>query len=242
MNPYFVEDYLSGSIWLRSRTLDAKGVRNGFLGKPLDFIKQQREASSQILREALRISEIAILNQVHGDEIVPGLPPSLGPEPFAEADGVVFPLITPGRTVAVGVRTADCVPLVMAGSRYGAVVHAGWRGLAQGIVQKSVRMLRSLDGDSVITATIGPCAGTALYEVGPEVLAAIGRHAVASPKGEEKFLLDLTGTASLQLTESGVNEIHPAGVCTISDSRFHSFRRDRDKTGNNFAFLLTSPA
>ena len=237
----FVERSVAGAVCLVSPALEARGIRHGFIGKPFNFAKDWRVESGRLLVTALGASGIAILNQVHGDSVAE-LPEKLSSDPIAEADGTIFPLITPGRSVIVGVRTADCVPLLLVGKRWGAVVHAGWRGLAKDIIGKAASKLQLRDPSTEITALIGPCAGKDRYEVGSEVITAVGTPAVASAASNEKFLFDLAATATQELNARGITEIVVAEICTISNERFHSFRRDKEKTGNNLGFLVTRPA
>jgi polyphenol oxidase len=122
-----------------------------------------------------------------------------------EADGQATRL----RGVAPMVMTADCLPIALAAPGAVAMLHAGWRGLAAGIVAEGVRALRELGSDGPFEAAIGPGAGGCCYEVGEEV------HAQFAAYGE------------------GVRHGHDVGLCTIcSDaSLFFSHRRDRGVTG-----------
>jgi hypothetical protein len=166
------------------------------------------------LTRAAGIERLAQARQVHGSAVVPA--PEAGS--FPEADGVHT--AEPG--VGCLVLTADCLPvaLVAPGGRAVAMVHAGWKGLAGGVLEAGVRAL----GEDVAAAYIGPGAGPCCYEVGSEV------HARFDTSGRT---LDLKGIAARRLRDAGVPEVHDAGLCTMCDPerRFFSHRRDRGLTG-----------
>jgi len=116
--------------------------------------------------------------------------------------------------------------VAVVGERAVAMLHAGWRGLADGVLEEGVSAVRELGGDGDLQAAIGPGAGACCYEVGPEVHAAFGRPA-------QTATLDLKTLARERLTAAGVDEIHDVGLCTIcSDpTLFFSHRRDGGITG-----------
>jgi len=139
-----------------------------------------------------------------------------------EADGVA----TAVRGLAALVLTADCLPVALIGEGAVAMVHAGWRGLADGVLEEGVTALRELGDDGPLQAAIGPGAGGCCYEVGPEVHAAFGNRA-------RRGAIDLKAIARERLTAAGVAEVHDAGVCTIcvDPDLFFSHRRDGGVTG-----------
>jgi len=159
--------------------------------------------------------------QVHGTAVArhPGHP---GPE--QEADALVA--FAPGRVCAV--LTADCLPVVFcdrAASRVG-VAHAGWRGLAGGVLQATVSALECDPGE--LMAWLGPAIGPSVYEVGADVVAAFpGEFEQGfTPRGD-RWLLDLYSVARLKLAAAGVEAVFGGGFCTFSEpGRFFSFRRD----------------
>lgn len=150
--------------------------------------------------------DVVLGRQVHGGRVVVD---GAG----EEADGQA----TAREGVAVGVRTADCLPVALVAPEAVAAVHAGWRGLAAGVLEEGVRVLRDELGATRIEAAIGPAAGPCCYEVGDEVRAALGVRTAAA---------DLPALAEARLRAAGVDEVHQAGRCTICDERLHSFRRD----------------
>ncbi len=128
------------------------------------------------------------------------------------------------------VLTADCLPIALAGGGAVAMLHAGWRGLASGIVGEGVAAVRELAGDLPLTAAIGPGAGPCCYEVSDEVHAAFAARGADVRSGRN---LDLKAVAALELSRAGVGEVHDIGLCTICSepSLFFSHRRDHGVTG-----------
>jgi copper oxidase (laccase) domain-containing protein len=111
------------------------------------------------------------------------------------------------------------------------MLHAGWRGLAGGILAEGVARLRGL-GAGRIAAAIGPGAGPCCYEVGPEVHAALGTSGRT---------VDLKAIARTQLEDAGVAEVHDAGLCTMCDPEaFFSHRRDGGVTGRQAGVVWRS--
>ena len=161
---------------------------------------------------------VAQPHQVHGMRVVTA-DPDAGTAP--DADGQVT--AEPG--VAPVVLVADCLPVALVAPEGVAMLHAGWRGLAGGLLDEGVRALRAL-GATRMAAAIGPGAGACCYEVGPEVHAAFG---IDDPPDRR---LDLKAIARERLEAAGVDEVHDCGLCTMCDpERFFSHRRDGGVTG-----------
>lgn len=154
--------------------------------------------------------------------------------------------VSVARRVAV-VLTADCLPVFLCrddGSRV-AVAHAGWRGLAAGVLENAVS---SLGNDaSRVLAWLGPAIGPASYEVGAEVREAfVSLHREAASafasRDEGKFLADLYALARLRLAKAGVRSVSGGGFCTFTEhERFFSYRRER-KSGRLGAFIWIDEA
>ncbi|ANN77065.1 peptidoglycan editing factor PgeF [Bordetella flabilis] len=170
------------------------------------------------------------LRQVHGDRVVDADGP-LEDEPAADAAVTM----TPGRPLAI--MAADCLPVLIvdADGRALGAAHAGWRGLAAGVLENTVAALRRKCADGAAWhAWIGPGIGPAMFEVGQDVLDAFagdGPQAQAlfhaRPGQAGKWLADLPGLAALRLRRAGVAVVHRSGLCTVSDpGRFFSYRRD----------------
>ena len=165
------------------------------------------------------------LRQVHGTRVLRFDAPAAD-EPEADAAGTA----TPG--VVLAILPADCLPVVFAardGSEV-AAAHAGWRGLAAGVLEQAVAAMRAAPGD--IVAWLGPAAGPQAYEIGEEVFEAFTSR---DPRAASAFVatrpghwrVDLYALARQRLAEAGVGAVHGGGLCTISDpARFFSHRRD----------------
>lgn len=168
--------------------------------------------------------------QVHGVRVVSA---DVG-EPLGEADAI----LSRERGRAVGVITADCVPvLVRAASGPVAAIHAGWRGFAAGVLEGGIAALREITA-AELSAVVGPCASSCCYEVDTPVLDALGARygdavgdfAVPTRTGHAR--LDLGGLARRALLAAGVHHCAQLpDACTICHERFESFRRDGKAAG-----------
>lgn len=176
------------------------------------------------LRERLVLpAEPIWLQQVHGHGIVS----AESATPGVAADGAVSQ--TPAHICAV--MTADCLPVLLcdrAGTRV-AAVHAGWRGLADGVIEAAVAAV-DVPGSSLL-AWLGPAIGPQAFAVGTEVRSAFMAHnpdaeAAFTPQGD-RWLADLYRLAQQRLAALGITEVYGGGLCTYTDSeRFYSFRRE----------------
>ncbi len=216
--------------------------RGGFSEGPyaslnLGRLTDDRAEAVQRNRAKLQ-SEVGVppahIRQVHGTHVrrISQLPadgvaplPDAGVE-LPEADGLATPL----REVAPMVLTADCLPIAIAGKSAVTMVHAGWRGLAGGIIAEGIRAVRELGAEEPLEAAIGPGAGGCCYEVGDEVRREFAGYRDHVRRGRN---LDLKAIAREQLERAGVQRVHDVGLCTIcSDpSLFFSHRRDHGVTG-----------
>nr|WP_272890375.1 peptidoglycan editing factor PgeF [Stutzerimonas stutzeri] len=147
---------------------------------------------------------------------------------------------TPGQACAV--LTADCLPVLFcdrAATRV-AAAHAGWRGLAGGILEATLEALAIPSGE--VLAWLGPAIGPAAFEVGPEVRDAfVAQHPAAvvafvPSRNDGRFMADLYQLARIRLAAVGVHAVYGGGLCTFSDQRFYSYRR-ASRTGR-FATLI----
>ena len=199
------------------------GWRSLNLGSHVGDLPEAVARNRQILADGLRLpSAPRWLDQVHGTRIL-----RVDDQQAGSADGAVT--ATPG--VVLAVLTADCLPVLFAsrdGRRVG-VAHAGWRGLAAGVLAAAVSELES-GGD--LMAWLGPAIGTAAFEVGPEVRAAfLARDAGAlecfTLNARGRWQANLDRLARRQLQQAGVSSIHGQPRCTHDDaSRYFSHRRE----------------
>ncbi len=161
--------------------------------------------------------------QVHGAIVqrVGSAAGTTGEAVAIDADGHATSL--PG--LGMMVLTADCLPVAIGSPGAVAMLHAGWRGLAAGVLEEGVRALRELGGGGEMVAVIGPGAGACCYQVGPEVHAQFGgTESTARP-------IDLHAIAAERLRAAGVAEVRDVAACTICDERFFSHRREGSRAG-----------
>jgi purine-nucleoside/S-methyl-5'-thioadenosine phosphorylase / adenosine deaminase len=145
--------------------------------------------------------------------------------------------------LALAVATADCVPVVLAGGGRVAAVHAGWRGIAAGVVGQAVAALAVEPGR--LAAWIGPAIGPCCYEVGEEVAArvvAAAEPGIARPGPRGRPHLDLPAAVGSQLVAAGVGEVETLGGCTrCHPESLFSYRGEGRRAGRNLAFVWRSP-
>ena len=180
---------------------------------------------------------VATLHQVHSDIVV-----RAGGLSGRISDGDALIENTPGRLV--GVKTADCIPILMVDPRNRAVaaVHAGWRGTLSRIAQKAVQNLEGNFSSRAedLHVAIGPGIGKCCYEVGAEVACQFREYDQALSKLTHSAHLDLAEINRKQLIESGVpaEKIYVAGLCTLCHPEdFHSYRRDRADAGRMLSVI-----
>lgn len=178
-------------------------------------------------------SRVYCLEQVHSDGVV--LAEDISPGEIPEADAI----ISRNMDDILCVRTADCVPILAWATDLPmiAAVHAGWRGLAAGIVEKTVRTMRSLGGED-IRAAIGPSIGPCCYEVRTDVVQALCLD--LEPDGNETFFVDLKGAAQTRLASEGIKgpNLVIRDLCTRCNAdKFFSFRREVDHAGRNISVI-----
>jgi hypothetical protein len=181
------------------------------------------EHARERLCRALGLQRLARGYQVHGAHVrrVEAMPAReamrLGED---DADGQATALAGLG----VMVLTADCLPVALGCAGAVTVLHAGWRGLAAGVLEEGVRALEELGCVEGISAVIGPGAGSCCYEVGAEVHEALGGTSVQGP-------IDLRAVAHQRLEAAGVADVRDVELCTICDERFFSHRREGARAG-----------
>ena len=216
------------------------------------------ENRQRVRKEASLPSEPVWLEQVHGTSVVeldaantPRMANTVeqliqSPRPRADA------AISRHRGVVCAIQVADCMPVLFA-ARDGSVVgaaHAGWRGLASGVLGATVSAM-GLPPHQII-AWMGPTIGPNHFEVGDDVVAAFRdtaapndaaqTEAAFTRKANGKWLCDLYALARLRLAALGVSSVSGGGWCTFEDSqRFFSYRRD-GQTGRMAALIWLAPA
>jgi YfiH family protein len=177
------------------------------------------------------------LKQVHGARVLEAQ--TVQDRPEADAS------FTRERGAVCVIQVADCLPVLLT-DRSGSVVaaaHAGWRGLASGVIDNTVAaMTRDGTAAEELLSYIGPGIGPSAFEVGNDVREAYvakdaGAEAAFAPLAAGKWLANLPALARRALMRCGVNTIHGGDICTYSDpARFYSYRRDRT-TGRMAALI-----
>lgn len=178
------------------------------------------------------------LQQVHGIAVADL--DATGPDAAGAVPPVADAAVSARRGVVCAVLTADCLPVLLSardGSAVG-VAHAGWRGLATGVIEAVVQALRArTPRDKAIQAWLGPAIGAANFEVGADVREAFLRHDAAADaaftrNAGGRWQCDLYLLARQRLEASGVDGIAGGGLCTYADAaRFYSHRRDVQHRG-----------
>jgi len=172
--------------------------------------------------------ELATAKQIHSDRVL------LVQSPGLQGEGDALISNKPG--IGLAIRTADCLPVLIADPRHRAVaaIHAGWRGVVSEIAPKTVQAMHAHFGSAPadLVVAIGPGIGKCCFEVGPEVSVQFGLS------GRTK--VDLTETMCRQLGRNGVRrgQMNASSRCTVCDPElFESFRRDREGAGRMVAMI-----
>lgn len=253
-------------LWaLKSSLLDQAGFRHAFFTRlggvsqppfeSLNFaisVGDDPEAVAENVRRAAREVGIEpgrfyVLSQVHGRafHILDG-----AEERDVVARRVGDITITKAAGVGCGVRTADCVPILIGDRRTGAVaaVHSGWRGTADDVTSAGISALLDVAGGGCdLVAAIGPHIEGCCFEVGDDVAAelarasTLGEASVLRRPGDPKPKVNLRAIVRAQLEAAGVpsSSIDDVPGCTACDPRrFHSHRRDRDRSGRMVSVIV----
>lgn len=242
---------------LKARSLTEAGVRHGYSTRlggvsrgpfsgmnlarnvgddPEAVAENHRRFAEAVGYDPARLFEST---QVHGARVLRVDGAAVATTRPEEADGLVTS--TPGD--AVGVRVADCVPVLLAAPGRGVVaaVHAGWRGVARRIVAAAVEAMGA--GPGAIIAAVGPCIGGCCFEVGEEVAAEIAAASsgavVTGAAGGARPRVDLRAAVTHQLGAIGVRAVEHVGGCTACEpGRYHSFRRDGGASGRMLGAIV----
>lgn len=230
-------------IYLFDEHLWGKGIRHGFSTAKLGATPEA------ILGPKLGASRSFSMNQVHGAGVidlraVEDIPVDV------EGDAIIVNLNRFPQTMYY-VKSADCVPLICFYKGEAALIHAGWRGLGKGVIEQA---LKALLREAIPSATdevkilIGPSAQHCCYEVGDDVLNALGDRGAFyfsdTPSVKPKLGMGESAekVAMRSLTGIGWNnyKIDRSEICTICDQRFNSYRRQGPNCGRNISFVLSA--
>jgi YfiH family protein len=251
-----LEETLRMELLLSSAALAAAGFAHGFSTRAVDLAPSSpayTESLARFLAEArIDVASLRHANQVHGARVVRASDVSLDARPNADA-------LVSFEALAVGVRVADCVPVLVADRASGAVaaIHAGWKGFVAGVGPAALRALSRREGSRAdrldLVAAIGPSIGPCCFEVGADVAGEIDAAAGASVSrpaheangsGDPKRLVDLRAAVRAHLVAAGVAaaSIDDVPGCTRCEpARFFSYRRGGEK-GRMLAVIAPSAA
>jgi len=214
-------------------TGEAQGAAVAFSGRGPAGGRASRE--EVLARLTGRHPPVAWARQVHSSLVLAARPGECGDGDalVSGSDGVV----------ALSIVTADCVPVLLAGPAGIAAAHAGWRGIAAGVVGATVA---AMPGDPAsFTAWVGPAIGSCCYETGQDVadqVAAASDPAIITPGPAGRPHLDLQEAVRRQLQAAGLRQIQVLPLCTRCEAAIlHSYRRDGKAAGRNYAFIWTPP-
>lgn len=204
------------------------------VGDDLKDVEQNR----MILTQSLNCSEPLWLKQTHSNTVYQDDGQTPAEPPAADASITTHP----NRVLAV--LTGDCVPILLAHHKGEAIaaIHAGWRGLANNIIENTLNTLPGTPNDYV--AWIGPCISEQAYEIGPECQSTLCEaepsFANAISEKEGRLYADLPKMALTKLTLMHVQHTVCCNLCTFHDSRFYSYRRMGKQSGRMASLIWLS--
>lgn len=237
---------------------DVPGVSHGFFGRRggtspqpwtgLNTSYTVTDAPARVTENLARIrfeiglppQSLVAPKQVHGVKVCEATDQT--PLDEVEADAV----FTTERNLGVGVRTADCAPILITDrqARFAAAIHAGWRSTVADVVGATVARLVAQVAvkPQDMVAAIGPCIGADRFEVGAEVIQAAKQlrpvEDFTRPSGEEKYLFDLRAFLEARLNDLGVSVVEQVPGCTLSETdKYFSHRAEAGNTGRQMSVI-----
>lgn len=191
-------------------------------------------------------SRLFTVKQVHEAGVYKATTSAMSPEPVADA------IISTQKGVALGIRTADCVPILLSSMKGDviAAVHAGWPSTYAGIIQDVVKKMVLLGVDlNQIVAAVGPAIGGDSYEVGKEMILRFTRQSYEfaayfkKSERDEHYMFNLSGLVAKILDNAGVQHIEHLGIDTYShEELFYSHRRathqEQEKEGRQLSVIM----
>lgn len=248
-----------GAVVLRSSLLQLQGVVHGFATRrggvssggfsSLNYGLKGGDDPQNVQRNLARLGarvgfeagRLFRLSQVHGRRVVV-VDQQSDPVKTAREEADALVTRTPG--IAIGVNTADCVPVLFADPAAGVVAaaHAGWRGVVRGVLQATTETMVQQFGAHLgdLRAAQGPCIGPCCYEVGEEVAEQFAGipGAIIRTEGRPRPHLHLPSAVNYVLMDLGIERTSHAGVCThCQDEMFFSYRRDGAGTGHHLSVI-----
>jgi YfiH family protein len=230
------------------RMLHAFTTRQDDLGARNDDVRHADDWAAVASAFDVCMDRVVTVNQVHGENIVTVDDLNVRDVRTIHADAMITSV--PG--IAIGVETADCVPVLLFDPLKPAVaaVHAGWRSTVKKIVQKAVHRMHEEFGSepAQLIAAIGPAIGPECYEVDELVMGPVREsfsfwNEVSAPRGDDHWSLDLVKANKLELLQIGLAEknVHTLGLCTsCRRDLFYSYRAE-GKTGRMLSVIMLKP-
>jgi YfiH family protein len=231
-----------------TRVLHAFTTRQDGLGARNKCARRLDDWTTVAHAFGIYVDRVVTVEQVHGENIV-----TVDDLNFQDIRNVrADALITAAPGIALGVETADCVPVLLFDPVKPAVaaVHAGWKSTVKKIVQKTVHRMHEAFGSdpSRLIAAIGPAIGPECYEVDEPVMGPVQEafsfwREVASPRTEDRWSLDLAKANRLELMQIGLQEknVHSLGMCTACRrDLFYSYRAE-GRTGRMLSVIMIKP-
>ncbi len=221
-------------------------TQNGWMARVGTAVMFFGDKNSHIesLRTLVPDAEFNFLKQVHSDRITIVNEVS---DTIVEADAQ----IANSKDIALGIQTADCVPVLISNGSMIAAIHAGWRGLESSIVEKTVKQMRTMGAKpDTLQAAIGPHIAKNSFEVGRDVaerLLSVYRKLAFNPcplafphSDESKRYVDLSVLAQAQLIQAGIPEknVTVLRTDTLKDQDFFSYRRNKESAGRQISFIV----
>jgi polyphenol oxidase len=214
-------------------------------GDSAENVAQNRQIAADFLGVAL--DRLLYLSQVHGVAHVEADVDATFAQTLSREGDILF---SDQPAIACGVRTADCVPILLAQPETGAVaaIHAGWRGAVADAPAIGVRQLRARFGDAPIVAAVGPHISALAFEIGPDVAQTIAEAAgetgsvaagaIVAMRGG-RLTADLRELVDRSLRREKIKEIDHVEGCTFGEkARFFSYRRDGSRSGRHVSAIV----
>jgi len=221
--------------FLKSKRLELMdGIVHGFSDR-------KAGADASLVEKYSKLPKIAQLKQIHSANVIV-LDDIENHDDLTEGDSIITSL----KEVGIGIRTADCVPILIVDRNKSivAAVHAGWRGTVSEIAGNTVNTIKSEYGidSSLLIAVIGPSISSCCYEVGEDVATLFkerfsdcGQYLFES--GESKYVLDLGIANKIALEKAGVVDIEILDICTKCNANFYSYRREGKGVSTQLSFI-----
>lgn len=236
----------NGILYFQSQLLEnasGRKIIHGFTCKSGDALESLDKLIERV-QSAWALKKLITVKQVHGNDVAVVGNKKDNPDEYrkVEADAI----ITKAPNIAVAVRTADCVPiLLVAPNQAVCAVHGGWRGIIGGVIESAVMKLKDEIGvkPQEIFSAIGPHIGDCCYEVGEDVAYQFEKRfgeEVARSSNSGKKMLDLALSAKITLVRAGIEPAHidVLRICTKCNPQwFYSFRRDGKPCGRQLSFI-----